>query len=317
MNDVTIVSACDRNFLWGIYLLAVSAARSIPGVPLVALVTGFSAEDETYLTQFPGVTVRQLSEGNRRSVANRKAEALLTPIETDYVAWLDADCFVIGDIRPYLRPGNGELQIRMREPWENAWVWRDHYTAGETRGGLPKAVRERWQTDVAQRTEPRHDTTCVTNAFVLHRRYLPFIEQWQDQITKVIPPADTGVVDKSLFAYFMVDESVLSSLLAYSDLAPTVSDMMLNRDPKAHVAHFGANPKPWKRWRWSQWYCHQHVLDTLDWAEEHGYRVPPRPWSLKRGNTLPAALMAATEHLKLETRSWIGKMRRRLLPARN
>ena len=30
-----------------------------------------------------------------------------------------------------LVPPNGEFQIRMREPWENAWVWRDHYAPDE------------------------------------------------------------------------------------------------------------------------------------------------------------------------------------------
>ncbi len=120
-ESVTIVSACDRNFLWGAYLLAASAARNVPGVPVHLLQTGFSDSEIALISQFPNVRVLPLQDDDPRSVANRKSEALLSA-DTDYVAWLDADCFIIGDIGKYLLPSNGEFQIRLREPWENAWV---------------------------------------------------------------------------------------------------------------------------------------------------------------------------------------------------
>lgn len=320
-TSVTVVSACDRNFFWGLYLLAASMARHIPQVPLVASVTGFTPEDKQWLEMFPSVQVRDLREGEARSVANRKAEALLSPTETDYVAWLDADCLVIGDIAPLLIPDNGEFQIRLREPWENGWVWRKHYAAGEVSGLLPASVKQRWQADVGELQTPCHDTTCVTNTFVLHRRHLPFIERWQQLIARVIPAQDRGVVDPALHAYFMIDESVFSALLAYAEAAPAVSPLRLNRDPQAHVAHFGANPKPWKRWRWSQWYCHRHVMETLAWVKASGRTLPPLPWSLQARYTLPALAWALLEHVRLEGRAQLGKwlrpgggVRRRLSP---
>jgi hypothetical protein len=301
-HPVTIVSACDRNFLWGAYLLVASAARNVPGVPVHLLQTGFGEEDIALLSQFPDVRVLPLSNGDPRCVANRKAEALLSA-DTEYVAWLDADCFVVGDIRKYLIPNNGEFQIRLREPWENAWVWRNHYAAGESRGGLPLSVSERWRADVGQSAVAQLETTCVTNAFVLHRRHLGFIREWQSQIAKVIPPVDAGPVDKSSPAYFMTDESVFSSLLAYSNAAPPIGAIRLNRDPEAHIAHFGANPKPWKRWRKHLWYCHRHVIGLIDWAREAGYQTPPVPWSLRRQNSLPAYLVASGEDLWIKARS--------------
>ena len=221
------------------------------------------------LQQFSNVRVLGLSVENRRNVCNRKPEALLTA-ETEYIAWFDADCMIVGDIGPLLIPENHEFQIRLREPWENSWVWRDHYAVGEQRGGLPASVLCRWCQDVHQLELPRLATTCVTNTFVLHRRHLDFIREWKTQIAKVLPAGDTGVVDSSLHAYFMSDESVLSSLLVFSRLAPPLSTFRLNRDPAAHVAHFGANPKPWKRWRKHLWYCHRHVLDLLDWVQKTG-----------------------------------------------
>ena len=309
MSDITIVSACDRNYLWGAYLLAASVARFTPGVRMQHLQIGFTPEDTRLLTQFPNVRVLPLADNDPRNVANRKAEALLSA-DTDYVAWLDADCMIIGDVSQLLVPPNGEFQIRMREPWENAWVWRDHYEGDEPRGGIPRAVLQKWREDVGQLDAPQVNTTCVTNCFVLHRRHLPIVREWKSQIAKVIPPAYAGVVDRRSPAYFMTDESVLSSLLAFSKAAPPIGEMRLNRDPKAHVAHFGSNPKPWLRWRYGVWYCHRHVLDLLDWARATGYQTPPLPWSLERRNASRAWLLAAAEEGKVRARATAGKLLR-------
>ena len=306
-ENVTIVSACDRNFLWGAFLLVASAARNVPGLPVHLLQAGFSEQDTALIQQFPGVRVLPLEDNDPRSICNRKSEAILSA-DTEYVAWLDSDCFVIGDISKRLIPTNGEFQIRLREPWENAWVWRNHYAEGDTHGELPRAVLEQWRADVGQLQTPRLQTTCVTNAFVLHRRHLGFVRDWKAQISKVIPPVDAGPVDKSSPAYFMTDESVLTSLLAFSNAAPPIADIQLNRDPAAHVAHFGANPKPWKRWRKHLWYCQPHVLALLDWAQASGYSIPPLPWSLRRENTLPAYLIATGEDLWINARSAAAKV---------
>jgi hypothetical protein len=312
MNPVTtIVTACDRNYVWGAYLLAASAARFVPGVPFHLCHTGFEEDDLALFRQFPSVRLVPLSDANRRNVCNRKAEALLSA-DTDYVAWLDADCMIIGDIAALLIPENEEFQIRLREPWENAWIWRHHYTAGEPRGPLPRSVLEQWRADVAQRDTPALDTTCVTNAIVLHRRHLGFVREWQAQIAKVLPATDTGVVDANgKPAYFMTDESVFSSLLVFSRSAPPVSPLRLNRDPAAHVAHFGANPKPWKQWRLGVWYCNTHALDLLDWAREKGHRTPPIPWSLRRSSRPFAYLIALGTEARARLRALGGRILKR------
>ncbi|MEI8037124.1 MAG: hypothetical protein WCJ14_01925 [Verrucomicrobiota bacterium] len=308
--EITIVSACDRNFLWGAFLLAASAARFVPGIPVHILQTGFTAADAALFDGFPDVRLLPLDDSDPRNVANRKAEAVVTAT-TDYVAWLDADCMIIGDIRARLIPANGEFQIRLREPAENAWVWRNHYAPGETRGGLPASVLARWCADVGQLPAPRLDTTCVTNVFVLHQRHLDFIREWQRQIAKVIAPEHAGVVDSRSPAYFMTDESVFSSLLAFSRLAPPIGELRLNRDPHAHVAHFGANPKPWKRWRKQFWYCQPHVLDLLDWLRANGKPTPPVPWSFQRSATPAAWAIAQAEALYAKSRSTVGNLLRR------
>ena len=309
MKNLTIVSACDRNFLWGAYLLAASSARFLPLTPVHILQTGFTAGDRALLEQFPTVKVLSLPDNDPRNVANRKSEALLSA-DTEYVAWLDADCMVIGDITKYLIPKNGEFQIRMRAAAENAWVWRNHYAAGEPRGGLPKSVLEKWRADVGQLEQLRVESACVTNCFVLHKRHLDFVRQWKSQIAKVIPPTHAGVVDHRNPAYFMTDESVMTSLLAFSNIAPTPGEFLLDRDAQAHVAHFGANPKPWTQWRLRLWYCHPHIMSLLDWARANGYKLPPLPWSFEKRNRLPAYALALAGEAKSKARSTAGRMLR-------
>jgi hypothetical protein len=307
MDNVTIVSACDRNFLWGAYLLAVSTARFIPDVKVLILVTGFMPEDRKLLEQFPNVRLGELDNSDPRNVANRKSEALLSA-DTEFVAWMDADCFIIGDIRPYLIPANGKFQIRIRGEAENADVWRNHYTREDERGKLPKAVAEQWRRDVGQLHTPRVQSACVTNAFVIHRDHLDFIREWKSQIAKVIPARHAGVVDKSDPSYFMTDESVLSSLIAFSRSTPDLGEFQMDKVATAHLAHFGANPKPWKRWRKSTWRVRDVVLDTLDWAREKGYALPPLPPSLKRSHAVPQYIGAMALHMKDKAKAIAGKV---------
>lgn len=304
--NVTIVTACDRNYLWGAFLLAASAAKNIPNVPFHLLQAGFTPDDVKLFTQFPQVRVFELSDEDRRNVSNRKAEAILTA-ETDYIAWLDADCMIIGDIEARLIPANGSFQIRTREPDENAWVWCRHYQPCDRLGSLPAEVLAKWRADVGQRQTPRLDTTCVANVFVIHRRHLDFIRQWRAQIAKVLPTSDNGLIDHGSPAYFMIDESVLSSLAAFSDLTPPIGPLQLNRDPEAHVAHFGSSPKPWKRWRKQFWYCHRPVIELMEWLGANGKDAPVVPWSFKPSATPLAWSLAHAEAAYARFRGKVGK----------
>lgn len=308
--DITIVTACDRNYLWGAFLLIASASRHIPQVPIHLLQTGFTPEDIALFTQFPQVSVIPLADEDRRNVSNRKSEAILSA-DTEYIAWLDADCMVIGDIRELLVPENGEFQVRLREARENAWIWCEHYQPGDIQGSLPKAVADQWRDDVNQLREPRHNTTCVANTFVIHRRHLDFIRQWRAQIAKVLPASNHGLIDKRSPAYFMIDESVLSAVAAFSAITPPISPFRLNRDPLAHVAHFGANPKPWKRWRKPFWYCHQPVIELIDWLHAQGKSAPPIPWAFKRSSTPFAWSLAHLEAVYTQSRALAGRLLRR------
>ncbi len=306
--DLTIVTACDRNYLWGACLLAASAARWIPEIPLVVWQSGFSQEDCELINQYPNVQVRDLAPHDHRSVAVRKPEALLQT-ETEFVAWMDVDCFIIGNIHRYLIPDNQMMQIRFRGPEENANVWRNHYQKEDHPGAIPLKVLNRWRTDINGLKLPRFPTTCVTNCFVFNQKAMGLIQHWHDQLVKVLGQTVAAPVDYTLPEYFMTDESVLSSLLCFAEDCPEICRFQLGADPSAHVAHFGAQPKPWKNWRKQSWYTRDYVIATLEWAQSEGYRFPPIPPSLKNSSTLSSYCQMWALELKSKL---MDKMSRRL-----
>ena len=108
--SVTIVSAADAGYFWGLYLLAASVAKSGMGFPMNLLIKGFNDPQRRLLEQFDGVTLHEISDDSARNLCMRKAEAF-SHAETDYIAWLDSDCVVVGDISELIIPMNGEMQM--------------------------------------------------------------------------------------------------------------------------------------------------------------------------------------------------------------
>ena len=310
MQNVTLVSACDQNYLWGAYLLVASVARNTPGLPVTIWQTGFGKEHVQLIEQFPNVIVKKLKNGDPRSVAVRKPEAILG-VETEFAAWMDADCFIIGDISKYLIPSNGAFQIRFRGPEENANVWRNHYQTGDLPGGIPETVLARWRRDVAEREIPRFNTTCVTNCFVVHRDYMDWIQRWSRQLDKVLSGTVRRPVDFSVPEYFMTDESVLSSMQAFAESCPPNSHYMLDQDPSAHVAHFGSNSKPWQHWSKKSWYTRGYLLETIQWAKSQGYALPVVPRSLKSSSALTSYCLMWALELKAKMKEAVASRFRR------
>jgi hypothetical protein len=279
--DLTIVTACDANYFWGAFLLAASLRIHGVSAPIHVLAQGFSEDQKNLLLQFPDTAVIPLAEGNPRNLCTRKAEALLTA-NTEWVAWIDADSIAVGDLRPVLIPKNDSFQIRMRSPQETAEIYRNFYEPDETPGGIPRKIASQWKADVADLEKPACVDSCVTNVFVIHQRHRRFLELWNEQILKVIPPVHNGITRWDQPAYLISDESVLNSLLAFSSLAPRSDEYLLDRQNSAHVLHFVENPKPWGRWKHRHWSHYEKVLGLLDQARAEGYRLPPLPWPLRR-----------------------------------
>ncbi len=283
MSSKTIVTACDHNFVWGTFILLLSLRRSGVRLPVHVVTHNLSEAERALLRQVDGVTLFTASdEANHRNIVYQKTAAILTA-ETDQIMWIDSDCIVTGDITPLIEAGGTGLQIRMRPDSEIAYLFRKRYAAGEKRGLLPKKVLEIWRTDVGERTVSAINTSCNAHCFTVHRKHLDFIRRWDAQIRKVIADeASGGVVNDRSFAYFLLDESVMSSLLAFSSEPPPIRRYLLDMDPACAVVHLGGRPKPWERWLLRNMKYFDEITGLLEWAGSQGWSLPCKPWYLQR-----------------------------------
>lgn len=308
--DLTLVTAADQNYFWGLYLLAASVERGALGNRLVIFHTGLDADSERLLTQFRRVELRKFAEKESPlGLHCRKAEAMLQA-EGEYLAWLDSDCLVIGDVNEWMIPGNGEMQARLRKPEETIADLGRFYQPHEPRGGLPRIILERWRDDVGERATPRLDAMVPSNVFVLHSKYKPFLEHWDRQMAKVLTPG-IGTLDFDQPAYFLTDESVLNFLLAFADFAPEVAEYRLALERDRHVAHFMGSPKPWVRWLPRNLYCLPFTHELILWLRAQGMELPPLPRSLDPAKRSRAVIEAQVMARWQRLRSLPGKVWKR------
>lgn len=283
MSSKTIVTACDHNFVWGTYLLLLSLCRHGIDLPVHVVTHNLGEVDCALLHQIGGVKLFPTPDSsNHRNIVYQKTAAILTA-DTDLILWIDSDCIVTGDITSRIETTGEGLQIRMRPEAEIAYLFKKRYARGEPRGMLPRQVLDIWCRDVGERQTPAINTSCNAHCFAVHRKHLGFIRLWDAQIRKVIPDdAPSGVVNDRSFAYFLLDEAVMSSMLAFSENPPPVRRYTLEEDPACAVVHFGGRPKPWQRWLLRNMNYFDEVVGLLEWAEAQGWQLPATPWFLQR-----------------------------------
>lgn len=295
----TVVTITDHNYLIVVYLLLLSLEYHRVRANINVLCVALTDEEKEFLAQFSNVKLFDGDPTNKRNPATRKAEAILTAESqgVDYVTLLDGDGLVTGDITPYLSPGEG-FSSRMKSPKEEEANFRPYYEPGETRGGIPRKVLKAWRADVGEASEPKICNTVTSGNLTVHKSCFNFMRKWHDQMMRVLPLEDPGMpYHFGNPAYPQMDESVLNSLLAFADDAPTLLPGMLNIDPRAHVAHLGpAKPRPWVLLRYEKLKYFRPIVDLENWAKEEGYRVPPLPWTFRRSNK-PAVYTAAYLYL--------------------
>ncbi len=285
MSSKTIVTACDHKFVWGTFFLLLSLRRSGVQLPIHVVVHNLGEMDRALLHQIDGVTLFDAAdEANYRHIVYQKTAAILTA-ETDLITWIDSDCIVTGDITPLIEAVGEGFQIRMRPEAEIAYLFKKRYDGGEKRGVLPRKVLDIWRNDVGERQVAAINTSCNAHCFTVHRKYLDFILRWDRQIRKVIPgDPGAGVMDDRSFAYFLLDEAVLSSMLAFSNEPPPIRRYSLDDDPACAVIHFGGKPKPWQHWLLRNMDYFDEITGLLEWAEEQGWAPAFIPWHLQRKN---------------------------------
>ncbi len=289
--DLTVVTASDHNYIWGVFLACASVRHS--GVEAKIIVAGpdYTTADIAMLEQFEHVKVIRMDPKHPRSVATRKPEALLAA-ETEYVMWMDADCITIGDVRPYLQTPEDSIQIRFRAKSENADVYRNYYAKDETRGPVAQSVLDIWRHDVGELTSPRVNTQVLSNCFIYHKRHEWFIRKWSQQMDKVLKSDRRLVVDYRNKGYFMTDESVLSSLFSFCHDAPKTMKYQLDINPYAYMGHYGLSPKPWITWLPKSMKYYDHIIQLVEWVQGLGLKSPAVPWQFERKNRPKAMVMA-------------------------
>lgn len=276
MNS-TIVTAGDKRFFWGMYLLVASMRMHGMKNPILCLVKGLSKDEEHALEQFSVKLCR--SEEISLPVQAQKPSALFMGAQNaEYITWMDADCLVDGDISERLIPGTPQdILIRFRNREENRLRFRDLKTDGE----IPECVKDIWREDVSESSQCKIETTCVTNVLTIHRCNLPLIEKWDRQIRAI----SLKGFNRCKFAYThssgfgISDELILNSLLAYAEIPYAISAYKLNEQKGKYLLHLGLKPKPWEMWTVPMLKYYGLVASIVKWTRQNGFCSPPLPWS--------------------------------------
>ena len=280
----TVVTAGDRAFAWGALLLVASMRRNGMNHPVIVGTTGWTKEMEQHVLALGNVTLHELPKSRQCVTCQKPMLMNLDEIETEWVCWADSDAVFVGDCSEWLVGDNpDEITIRKYSPPP------DDFT--------PENL-ETWRQDVERfcghaRSESRYATRMNAPFIVLNRKWRPFLERWQNQISKVLP-VDVAIIMKHGSPYFQTDESVLGSLICFDPEAPAVTENYKANgsvDKSRYYAHFAYNPKPWQMWNAHSMRWHEEVTSVVDWLLEQGVVEPcelPLPlrkawWPLCRG----------------------------------
>ena len=273
----TVVTAGDKAFSWGALLLVARMRRNGMMHPVIVGTTGWPKEMEQRVLSLGGVTLHELPKSRQCVTCQKPMLMNLDEIETEWVCWADSDAVFVGDCSEWLVGDNpDEITIHKYSPPP------DDFT--------PENL-ETWRRDVEQYcggacATSRYDTRMNAPFIVLHRKWRPFLERWQNQIAKVLP-ADVAIIMKHGSPYFQTDESVLGSLLCYDPNAPAVTQNYKANgsvDRGRYYAHFAYNPKPWQMWNAYSLKWHEVLALVVDWLVEQGIvKTGELPIPLRKG----------------------------------
>ena len=284
MKNNTVATAGDINYLWGLFMLIASMRKSGMDEPVLVGAYKFTPEAEEILKQLGDVTIYTLKDIDHSLTCYKPL--VMLQAQTEYITWADSDGYFVGNCSKRLPPLTpDEIHVRMRSPEENPGAFRG-YEYGEDGRGIPKEILNAWKADIAGNDEPRNPRSCSACCLSVHRNARPFLQKWHDQMMKVLPAGNVGVVDRSLKYYHQLDESVLNSVLNFWPQAPRISDTYrLDKDRGELFVHFVGIPKPWIGWIPYSFRHFDTYTAVAAWAVEQGFKLPgPLPYSLKASN---------------------------------
>lgn len=292
MSRNTVVTACDRGYAWGVWMLVVSMRQHGMTEPVLVGTYDWPREWLEDIQRLPGVTTVALPTDDKRCVTCSKPVIMLKA-ETEFVTWVDCDGIFAGNCSDRIVGETDHLYIRPRVPAESRDLYRREREPGDPPDTIPPKILEIWRRDVGEREEPARLYSCSACVISAHRGQRDFLEKWRQQMLKVLPD-DVAVVNKNSVAYFQTDESVLNSLLCFAaDAPPVTENYRANRVGESYFIHFAFNPKPWQMWNPYALRFYDHALDTVEFGIKAGWL--PRaelPYTLNRRNKGVCRLLA-------------------------
>ena len=319
-NTCTIVTITDRNFVLAVYILVLSLRYHQVSAPIKILGIQLTESEKKLFTQFKDVEVVDSEitslrdRTSMRAVANIcKREAILSAKKenTDFIALLDGDCIVTGDISPYLSPEEPGIYLRIRSDEENNMIFQSRYEPDDKFGSIPKRVLNQWENDVNGLGSSKIKNTVLSGNLIIHKNFFDFVQDWGLFMKKVLPYEKT---DFNHVAYEMMGDFTLSAMLAFAENAPPVMPMMLDKDPDAYVAHLGPKPKFWELWPKSKLQYFPQIIHFLNWAREQKYMTPPLPWTLQNKNKLKIYSYAYLYEIWFQTKNKIRPIYHKFSP---
>jgi len=262
MKNNTVVIAADAKYFWGVFIAIASMRKNGMDEPVLVYQCGFTDEMKRNLGRFGDVEIVTAPKSDR-SFATRKAEAMLVPT-SEYVTWVDADGFFLGNCSELLPPESPEdIHIRVREDAEFSSYL---VASGDSRKRGEYA--RIWARDVGvpEDAMPRIRNGVSSCFLSVHRSQRPFLEWWDRQMLAVL-------VDRSLKRgpYYLLDEPVLSSLLMYLPNAPLPKEFRLDKVLNRRFRHMVGVPKPWVCWSAETWRFHSEVMEIISWSRGQGF----------------------------------------------
>ncbi len=282
MKQNTVILACNQQYFWGAFLLIASMRFNAMDEPVLIFQNDFSEEMRKTLLRFGDVRMID-APPSPLNMTCRKPEAMLYA-DTDYLTWVDCDGFFVGNCSDLLTsPDPDKVHARLRSKKDNEEAFRSAglYSPQDIPGTIPEQVLEGWKKDVRDLPDPKLKT-CVSACFLgFHRSHRDFLRLWQEQMNRVLPHADVGVVNHHSFAYYQMDESVLNSLLCFSSIAPEVTDVFqMDKDPRRIYHHLVGRPKPWEMWTGSTRSSYPEIMRIIHWSIEQKFLGSPLPFAL-------------------------------------
>ena len=270
MKNHCLVTVCNEKYAVGVFILLLSLRKNNITNDVIVYGNKLSKSSVNSFLQFEGVKI--IENSSDKPVNLSKVEAIKQASDYDFVTYLDADCFSIGDINKHIKEVEPVFRIRFRSANENVLRFHSKFS-DESSKKIPQYFQDMWKglfDDPSD--ECQIQSTCVTNCFTVSKEYFWVLDKWEQTYYKI---HENFIKKPNDYKYMMhtngvsiSDELALNAVLAYTNEKITTSNYKLNLEPNSHIAHFGCNPKPWHFWHPKDLRYVNYISDLFSYAKK-------------------------------------------------